>query len=167
MRISSFIVLTLSSVVALCTVTDNVSSRISESTSGHETSSRLLEPRADNQSIVEWIVSPKDGFNKDAIANTTDFLKQLTNQSEIWSYTNYNGKFVHWLVTANNSQVDQIRKREDVVGVEENIMLVRAAAVPIPTEPARLSEAKKAKRDIQYATQLKAGYDLRMISQPQ
>ena len=89
---------------------------------------------------------PKDGFNKDAIANTTDFLKQLTNQSEIWSYTDSREEFVYWLVNVTNSQLDQKKEREDVRAVYENtIAFEEDAAVPVPTEPARLSEAKKAK----------------------
>lgn len=50
------------------------------------------------------------------------------------------------MVKVTDSQLDQIKKREDVAEVEENtIDFEEAAVVPVPTEPARLSEAKKAK----------------------
>jgi hypothetical protein len=76
-------------------------------------------------------------------------LKQLTNHSEIVLYTDYSGEFTAWLVNVTGSQLDQIEKRDDVSAVEENsIDYEEAAVVPVPTEPARLSEAMKAKRDI-------------------
>lgn len=104
----------------------------------------------------------------DAIAKTEDFLKQLTQQSIIFSRTNPDGELVLWVVNVTDSQVDTIKQNGGLASVEQNVIIASdMAAVPVPTEPAQLFEAKKAKRDIQYTTQLKAGYDLRTISQPQ
>jgi len=161
MRILSFVVLTFSSIAALCTAADTLSSRFSKDTSSHE-----FNPRSDSGSGGEYVVWPKDG-NNDPVAKTEDFLKQLTRQSTIYSHTDPDGEFVLWLVNVTHSQVDTIKQNEGVDSVEPNFIIAEDfAAVPVPTEPAKLSEANKAKRDIQYATQLNAGYDLKMISQP-
>jgi hypothetical protein len=142
-RILSFVVLTLSSTAALCTAADTLSSRFSKDTSSHE-----LNPRSDTGSGGEYVVWPKDGNNKDAVAKTEDFLKQLTRQSTIYSHTDPDGEFVLWLVNVTDSHVDTIKQIEGVDSVEPNVIIAEDfAAVPVQTEPAKLSEANKAKRD--------------------
>lgn len=150
----------MSSIAALCTAADTLSSRFSK-----HINSRELNPRSDSGSGGEYVVWPKDGNNKDAVAKTEDFLEQLTRQSTIYSHTDPDREFVLWLVNITYSQVDTIKQNEGVDSVEPNVIIAEDfAAVPVPTEPAKLSEANKAKRDIQYAIQLNAGYDLKMIS---
>ena len=162
-----FVILTSSSIAVLCAAADNLSWQASEDSSTHEPPSRLIEPRSDPGSLVEYVVRPRDGNNTDALQKTEGFLKQLTQQSSIYSYTDRNGALRLWMVNTTESQVDTIKQNDGVASVDENaIVATPFAAVPAPTEPAKLSEASKAKRETQYATQLNADYELTMISQP-
>ena len=167
MRISSFVIFTLSYITALCTAADNLFWRSSEDRSAYDLLSRLVEPRTDTGSTGEYVVWAKDGSKKDAVKKTEDLLKQLTKQSSVYSFTDHNGDLRLWTVNVTSSQVDTIKKDDGVASVVKNaIEAEEDAAVPVPTEPAKLLEASKEKRDTQYSTQLNAAYELKQISQP-
>ena len=139
MRIYGFVIFTISYLTALCTATDNLFWRSSEDKSAYDLSSRLVEPRADNRSAGEYVVWAKDGSNKDAVKKTEDLLKQLTNQSSVYSFTDHNGALRLWTVNVTTSQVDTIKRDDGVASVVENAIEAEVdGAVLVPTEPAEL-----------------------------
>lgn len=109
----------------------------------------------------------KGGSNKDAVAKISDLLKQLTQQPTIYSYTDHKGNLRHWLLNATDSQVQSVKGSDEVARVEENTIIAEEfASVPVPNEIAKLSEARKVKRDTQYSTQQDAVWEFKMVSQP-
>ena len=170
MHFSAFVIFTLGFIPALCTAANKIFWRSSEDKSANDLSSNLVEPRDDTAlagAASEYVVWSKDGNNKDAVQKTEDLLKQLTNQTNVYSFTDHNGALRLWKVTVTSSQVDTIKKDDGVASVDQNVSEAdERAAVPMPTEPAKLSEASKEKREAIYTTQLDADYSLKQISQP-
>ena len=169
MRISSLLVLTFGFAVALCTPTDNLPPLISEDAKDHGLlKPRWVEFRSSDDSVLEYVVWPKYGNDMAAISKTEGFLKDLTQQSSIFSYSDSDGDLIVWAVNVTDSQVKAIQGNEGVASIDRNLVIgEKDAAVPVPTEPAKISDAARVKRDIQYTTQSMAGYELNMISQPQ
>ena len=150
MRLSSFIPLSIKFFVLWCAAADNSPSRARETKSEQILSSHLVEPRSRNPSVAENVVWPviRTLWRKRAISRSrppnipVDFHTQIT--KEVW---------LLWLVDITDPQVDSIKGNEGVVDVTLNVVEAGDfAAVPIPTEPGQLSEAKKVKRDIHYNT---------------
>ena len=142
MRIFSLVTVALSFVIESKAAADNLPLQTSKDVSIQNLDSHHIEHRSDNTSAAEYIVWPKDGSNKDAVAKTGDFLKQLTQQPNIYSYTDYKGSLMHWILNATDSQVQSIKGNDGVASVEQNTIIAEEfASVPVPTEIAKLSEA--------------------------
>ena len=57
---------------------------------------------------------------------------------------------MHWILNATDSQVQSIKGNNGVARVEQNTIIIEEfASVSVPTEIAKLSEARKVKRDTQ------------------
>lgn len=117
--------------------------------------------------MAEYVVSPKNGSDQDAVAKTGEFLKQLTQQPNICSYTDITGSLMHWVLNVTDSQVQSTKGNNGVARVKQNTIMVEDfAAIPVPTEIAKLSETRNVKRDTQYSTQQDAVWELKWVSQP-
>jgi len=131
--ISSFLVLTSSSIATFCTAADSLSSQSNGGTPA---------------SVFNYVLAPKDGHDKNACIKTEDFIKQVTQESSIYSYSSRKGKLLIWALTATDSQADTIREDEGVSDISPNVnVLIDNAAVSplLPSDLANLSEAKKAR----------------------
>ena len=167
MRFFILVTVALSFIIELNAAANNLPLQTSKDVGVENLDSHHIGHRSDNTSAAEYIVWPKDGSNKDAVAKTSDLLKQLTQKPKIYSYTDYKGNLMHWLLNATDSQVQSIKGYDGVARVEQNTIIAEEfASVPVPTEIAKLSEARKVKRDTRYSTQQDAVWELKMVSQP-
>lgn len=111
---------------------------------------------------------PKHGNDMDACTKTEDYIKDVTQQSNIFSYTSMKGGLVIWSLNASDSQADRIRKEEVVADISlDDMVIAKHAAVVsplLPFDPAKLSQARKAKRLLHCDTPVNAEYDYRMIN---
>ncbi len=84
-----------------------------------------------------------------AVSKTEGFLKELTQQSSILSYTDIRGDLMMWAVNVTNLQVKAIREHEGVASIDQNVVIAKTdATVPTPIEPAKVSDAARVNRDI-------------------
>ena len=78
-------------------------------------------PIAQQHEKKEFVVFPKDGKNVAALEKTEQYLKVITETTELYSYRNRFGSLTHWLVEATDSQLKFIVEDEGISSVEENI----------------------------------------------
>ena len=127
---SSLILVTVaqSFIIELDAAADNLSLQSSKDVGVQNLDSHHIEHRSDNTSAVEYVVWPRDGSNKDANAKIEDLLKQLTQEPQIYSYTDIKGNLMHWLINATDSQVQSIKESDGVARVEQNIFIAEEHA---------------------------------------
>ena len=129
--------------------------------------SRAVEERSDNSSPKQQIIWPKDGRDVETNSKTENFLKAVTQQTEIYSYMETEHKLLFWLANLTDSQIDTVRRNAGVDEVQEDTKDVLEAACPWQCAPTKLPVFDKLKRDgIQYTSQTSAASELIMISQP-
>lgn len=134
---SQCILLALGSFAACCTAVDTLSPP-SQQIRGNEPESHVMEERSDDTTVRELIVYPTNGTDNDTNSKTENFLKLVTQQSRIYSFTDSSEVLCGWLVNATNSQIGTIEKNPGSCILEcrvPNIGLSHVVRHMLPASP--------------------------------
>ena len=126
---------------------------------------------------TEYVIIPKDKSDK-KIAEIEAYIKDITHSNDIFSQTSIpSNAFLWWITSLNPSQLDTIKRHDDVLAVEENHRIrhdIPDSAKPLQTRNKLRDDQLElqnfsaiSKRDLTtFSIQRNAPKELRQISIP-